>query len=137
MARTFEAETNFVNRKKPPFKKKFTGNPVNFSQYKYPQNDNIKSSGKTPGEKGCCGCQHCRSKNHWDFDHIFKKEDHEAKAFLAALDYNSYQVYLDYEESYKEEASKENNDMPTLETAEEEEDPTDILDNKDFQTSLA
>jgi len=137
MARTFKAETNFVNQKKPPFKKKFTGNPVNFLQYKYPQNNNIKSSRKTPGEKGCHGCRHCRSKNHWDFDHVFKKEDREAKAFLADLDYNSYQAYLDYEESYKEEASNENDNMPALETAEEEEDPTDILDDEDFQTSLA
>jgi len=137
MARTFEAETNFVNQKKPPFKKKFTGNPINFSQYKYPRNNNIKSSGKTPGEKGCHGCRHCRSKNHWDFDHVFEKEDRKAKAFLADLDYDSYQAYLDYEESYKEEASNKNDDMPVLETAEEEEDPTDISDDEDFQTSLA
>jgi len=46
-------------------------------------------------------------------------------------------VYLDYEESYKEEAGNENDNMPALEAAEEEEDPTDILDNKDFQNSLA
>jgi len=135
MARTFKAETNLINWKKPPFKNKLTGNHINFLQYKYPQNDNIKSSGKTPGEKGCWGCWHCRSKNHWDFNHIFEKEDCKAKAFLADLDYDSYQAYLDYEESY-EEVGKENDDMPMLEAAEEEEDPTDISDNEDFQTSL-
>jgi len=136
MARTFKAETNFINQKKPPFRKKLTGNHINFSQYKYPWNNNIKSSRKTPGEKGCQGCWHCGSKNHWDFNHVFKKEDHNAKVFLANLDYNSYQAYLDYEESYKEEMGNKNNNMPALETAEEEEDPTNISHNKDFQTSI-
>jgi len=136
LARTFEAKTNFINQKKPPFKKKPIGAHTKFSQYKYPQNNKIKSSRKTPGEKGAQGCQHCRSLNHWDSNHVFEqKENWKVDMFLSDLDSDTLKAFVAYK-ACAEEMDNEDDNMPALEIANEEEDPTNILDDKDFQISL-
>ena len=64
-----KAKADFV--KKKFFKKKLIGAHANFSSYQYPKNNKIISKGKTPEQKGAQPCRHCRSSNHWDFDHPF------------------------------------------------------------------
>ena len=128
-----EAETNFI--KKRNFKKKPIGAHTKFSSYQYPKNDTVVSKGKTPGQKGAWPCQHCRSLNHWDFDHPFKgKDDHKAKAFLSKLDTEALEAYVAYENCYLESESEEDTN-PTSPT-EEQEDPTTFSEDEDFPSSL-
>jgi len=135
MAKTFKAKTNFINQKKPPFKKKPIRAHAKFSQYKYPWNDKIKSSRKTPGEKGAQGCQH------WEFESLgfqscfWRKGWSKGRHVLSDLDSDTLRAFV-AKKACVEEMDNKDNDRPTLEITNREEDPTDISDDEDFQTSL-
>ena len=94
------------------------------------------SKGKTPGQKGAHPCQHCGSLNHWDFNHpVNGKDDRRAKAFLSNLDSEALEAYVAYKNCYLKDSEPEE-EGPT-DMIEEEINPQDFLDNKDFPPSLA
>ena len=127
---TFEAEANSI--KKKPFKKKLVGAHAHFSDYWFPKNNKVISKGKTPGQKGAQPCWHCRSLNHWDFDHPFNgRDDKRAKAFLSSLDSEALKAYIAYKSCYLKDSKPEG---PTN-MIEEEIGTEEFLEDKDFPPS--
>ena len=108
---------------------------MNFSSYQYPKNDKIVSKGKTPEQKGARPCRHCGSSNHWDFDHPFSRvENPKAQAFLLDLNADALEAYLAYENCYLESENEENNESLSTE---EQPDPCNFSEDKDFPSSPA
>ena len=129
-----EAEAHFA--KKKVFGRKLVGAHAQFSNYRFAKNDRIMSKGKTPGQKGARPCRHCRSLNHWDFDHPFNgKYDRRAKAFLSSLDSEALKAYVAYENCYLKDSEPEEKGLASI--IKEETSPQDFSEDEDFPPSSA
>ena len=130
---TFKAKANSVTKK--PFKKKLVGAHAHFSDYWFPKHDKVISKGRTPGQKGAQPCQHCRSLNHWDFNHPFNgNDDKRAKAFLSSLDSEALKAYITYKSCYLKDLEPKEGSTDTIV---EEIGPEEFLEDEDFPPSLA
>ena len=129
-----EAEANFT--KKKLFRRKLVGAHTQFSDYQFAKNNKIVSKGKTPGQKGAWPCWHCRSLNHWDFDHPFNcTDDRRARALLSSLDYKALKAYVTYENCYLEDSEPEEKGLTNI--IKEGTSPQDFLEDEDFPPSPA
>lgn len=124
---TTEVEVHFAGRGDKP-RNPFPQTKNRIIKPLFPKRDDIRSEGKTPGEKGAGPCQMCSSLNHWDKDCPHFKEGREIQKKQREQNLNKYRAKVHAIESL-EPFSDEETKVPEQEDEESKNDSSSDSDS--------